>query len=470
LAIKIKKREIMSHSTIAYLEANHQKILNELIAFASIPSVSTDPQCRESLENAAHWVANALTDAGPFDVSILPTTGNPIVYAQWLGVPGAPTLLIYGHYDVQPPDPLEKWDTPPFEPTIRNERLYARGVSDDKGPIFIPIKVAQAYFATNGALPVNVKFLIEGEEEIGSPSLADFVQKNAQMLKADFVLSADGAMWRIDRPFVNIASRGIASIEFSITGPQKDLHSGRHGGGVANPLHAVAALVASLHTSDGKVAVPDFYDGVVELSPEERTAIAALPFDEQDYLDSIGIPSSFGEPGYNLLERQWTRPTLEINGMWGGYEGPGSKTVIPSSAHAKISCRLVPFQNPQEVLRRIVEHLQANVQTGVTLTIHPDQEGIPAYCVPMDHIGLKICRDVLREIYKAEPLSVRTGSSLPISSTFKQVLGLDTIFFSFSTADEDFHAPNEFFRIQRLFDGLKAWALYWDKVSSLSSY
>ena len=252
-----------------------------------------------------------------------PTSGNPVVYGEWLGAPGALTALVYGHYDVQPPDPLDRWHSPPFVPTIREGRLYARGVSDDKGPMLIPIKVAEAFFAAAGALPLNVKFMFEGEEEIGSPSLDAFIRDHKELLAADFVISADGAMWRIDEPSLTVSSRGLAGLELTLTAASKDLHSGRHGGAVANPLHAMAQLIASLHDSNGRVAVAGFYDDVRELSRAEREAIAALPFDERVYLAQVGAPAAFGEPGYSTLERQWTRPTLEINGMWGGYAGAG---------------------------------------------------------------------------------------------------------------------------------------------------
>ena len=336
----------MTQTPLDYLAAHRDRTLAELIEFAAIPSVSTDPAHRGDIDRAAAWLAAQIAAAGPFDVQIIPTRGHPVVFAQWLGAAGKPTVLVYGHYDVQPPDPLEKWVSPPFAPAIRDGRLYARGVSDDKGPLFQAVKAAQAFFATQGSLPVNVKFMFEGEEEIGSPSLEPFIQAHTDLLAADFVISADGGMWRINEPSVTISSRGLAGLEFTLTGAAKDLHSGRHGGAVANPLHAIAELVASLHAPDGRVAVAGFYDDVVELPPDERAAIANLPFDEAAYLAEVGATALVGEPGYSTLERQWTRPTLEINGMWGGYQGPGTKTVTPSEAHAKITCRLVPNQDP----------------------------------------------------------------------------------------------------------------------------
>jgi acetylornithine deacetylase/succinyl-diaminopimelate desuccinylase-like protein len=480
----------MTQTTLDYLAAQHDRILAELIEFAAIPSVSTDPAHRADIDRAAAWVAGQVAAAGPFDVRIIPTGGHPVVFAQWLGAAGKPTILIYGHYDVQPPDPLEKWISPPFTPTVRTvsagaglptvpptpaagaglltvppggeARLYARGVSDDKGPIFQAIKVAQAFFATQGRLPVNIKFIFEGEEEIGSPSLEPFIVSHTDLLAADFVISADGGMWRIQEPSVTISSRGLSGLEFSLTGAAKDLHSGRHGGAVANPLHAIAELVASLHAADGRVAVAGFYDDVIELPAEERAAIAALPFDEAEYLAEIGAPAPVGEPGYSTLERQWTRPTLEINGMWGGYQGPGTKTVTPSEAHAKITCRLVPNQAPADIAAKIAHHLAAHLPPGVSLAIHPEAHGAQPYRIPADHFGLKTAAAALSQTFGAEPLTVRMGGTVPVCEVFKRVMGLDTVFFSFSTADEDFHAPNEFFRVHRLYEGLEGWARYWE--------
>jgi acetylornithine deacetylase/succinyl-diaminopimelate desuccinylase-like protein len=450
----------------AYLVSRYERILTELIEFVSIPSISTDPAHKADIERAAHWVADQLRSIGPFEVRILPTVRHPMVYAEWLGAPSAPTILVYGHYDVQPPDPLDRWVSAPFKPTVRDGRLYARGVSDDKGPMFIPIKVAEAFFATRGALPINVKLMIEGEEEIGSASLESFIAEHRALLAADWVLSADGAMWRSDVPSVTFASRGMVALEFSLQGAGKDLHSGRYGGFIANPLHAMAELVASLHTPEGRVAVEGFYDSVETLSQAEREAIQTLPFDETRFLEQVGAPEPFGEPGYSTLERQWTRPTLEMNGVWGGYQGPGSKTVTPSEAHAKITCRLVPSQTPETILAVLVRHLETRVPRGVRLTMTHDRHQAMPYRIPADHIGLTLAKSVLREVYGQEPLTVRMGGTLPVSELFKRLLGIDSVFFSFSTADEDFHAPNEFFRIQRLRDGLKSWALYWERAAA----
>ena len=450
------------NAVLEHLASQHDRILAELIEFAMIPSVSTDPAHAADMQAAASWVAHSLECAGPFTVRTIPTPGNPVVYGEWLGAPKALTVLVYGHYDVQPADPLEKWTSPPFVPTIREGRLYARGVSDDKGPMLIPIKVAEAFFAVHGALPINVKCMFEGEEEIGSANLDAFIRDNTKLLAADVVLSADGAMWRIDEPSLTVSSRGLVGLELTLTAATKDLHSGRHGGGVANPLHAMAALIASLHDATGRVAVSRFYDFVRELTPAERAAIAALPFDEKKYLAQVGAPATFGEPGYTTLERQWTRPTLEVNGMWGGYTGPGQKTVIPSEAHAKITCRLVPDQDPDEIVELVSRHLESHVPPGTRLSIVRDEHGTRAAHIESGHFALKAADAALHAVYGVHPLIVRMGGTVPISELFQRHMGLDTVFFSFSTADEDYHAPNEFFRVHRLYEGLEAWARYWE--------
>lgn len=452
---------------LAHLTANHDRILSELIEFASIPSVSTDPAHAADMKAAATWVADRLAAAGPIAVRTIDTPGNPVVYGEWLGAPGKLTVLVYGHYDVQPEDPIDKWLSPPFTPTVRDGRLYARGVSDDKGPMLIPITVAEAFFAVAGALPINVKFMLEGEEEIGSRHLDAFIEQHKDLLACDFVLSADGAMWRINEPSLTVSSRGLAGLELTLTAAAKDLHSGRHGGSVANPLHAMARLIASLHDADGRVTVAGFYDNVRELSSAERAAITALPFNEATYLAEVGAPSAFGERGYSTLERQWTRPTVEVNGMWGGYEGPGQKTVIPCEAHAKITCRLVPDQDPDEVVALVKRHLEANVPPGTRMSIALSDHGARPAHIATDHFALKAADDALYAVYGVRPLIVRMGGTVPISELFQRHMGLDTVFFSFSTADEDYHAPNEFFRVHRLHEGLEAWARCWELLGEV---
>lgn len=449
----------------AYLDRHEAAMIDDLLAFLRIQSVSTDPAHRTDMAAAAQWVADQLRHAGLPTVEILETGGNPVVYAEWLEAPDAPTILVYGHYDVQPPDPLDAWTSAPFEPKIRDDRVYARGVSDDKGPMLIPIKVAEAFLATRGALPLNVKFLFEGEEEVGSPSLDSFITENQERLRADYALSADGAMWRPDLPSVITGSRGLVALNLDIVGPAKDLHSGRHGGAVQNPLRAAVLLLSSLYRPDGSVAVEGFYGAVREPEPAEREEIDALRFDDDAYRREVGVPELFGEPGYSTLERLWIRPTIELNGLHGGYGGEGGKTVIPSSAHAKISCRLVPDQQPQEIAALVSGHLRRNLPPGVELHIEVRPGGSPAYRIAADHPGLAVARAVLGQLYGREPASVLIGGTLPVSEIFARVLGIDTVYFSFSTADEDFHAPNEFLRLSSFRNGLRAWIRYWEQAA-----
>jgi acetylornithine deacetylase/succinyl-diaminopimelate desuccinylase-like protein len=436
------------------------EILATLSAFVAIPSVSADPAYAEDMRRGAAFLADHMRACGLENVAVRPTAGHPVVMADWLHAKGRPTILIYGHYDVQPPEPLAKWQTPPFEPTLRDGRLYGRGASDDKGPVIVALSAIAAFLNTTGRLPVNVKLLIEGEEEIGSAHLDAFVAENAAALAADFVLSADGATWRVDLPTIAVASRGICALEVTVTGAAKDLHSGRHGGSVANPLQALSRLLASLHDETGAVAVSGFYDAVRLPTAEERRALADIPFEEADYLRAVGAPEGAGEAGWTMLERNWLRPTLELNGIWGGYSGPGSKTVIPSEAHAKITCRLVPDQAPAAILDCIEEHLHRACPPGVRLTVTREPGGAYPVAVPADHPGLLLAMQVLEEIYGRKTLPVRMGATVPIGGIFRQRLGIETVFFSFATSDEDYHAPNEFFRLERLRDGVAAWIRY----------
>jgi acetylornithine deacetylase/succinyl-diaminopimelate desuccinylase-like protein len=451
------------------VDAQWERILEELLRFLRIPSVSTDSAHRADIDAAAAWVAESIRSAGPFRVEVMPTSGHPVVYAEWLDAPDRPTVLVYGHYDVQPPDPLDRWRSAPFEPQIRDGRIYARGCSDDKGPMFIPIKAAEALFRTEGRLPVNVKLLFEGEEEIGSPSLERFLTEHRELLAADLVLSADGAMWRTDLPSITVGSRGMAALNLEIVGPAKDLHSGRHGGALQNPLHALVQLLASLHRADGSVAVQGFYDAVREVSAAERAAIASLPWNDDAYRAEIGVPALWGEAGYSTLERQWIRPTLEVNGLGGGYAGEGSKTVIPSSAFAKITCRLVPDQDPHQILDLLDTHLHRHLPAGVELRTQKLPGNARAYRIRRDHPGLQNARDVLSDLYGQSPVDVLIGGTLPVTEAFARILGIDTVFFSFSTADEDFHSPNEFFRLDRFRDGIRAWIRYWQAAASMNA-
>ncbi|MEX2500951.1 MAG: dipeptidase [Trueperaceae bacterium] len=450
-------------ATLEDRRATYERRVADLVA---IPSVSTDPERAPDVRRAADTVAGWLRDAGPLQVEIVDTDGHPVVLASWDGAPaGAPTVLVYGHMDVQPPDPEEAWDSPPFELTERDGRWYGRGVSDDKASMTIPICVAEAFFA-HGTPPVNLRFLFEAEEEVGSPNLPTVVRRHAQRLACDVVLSADGGMWRADLPTLTTRTRGMTGMEITVHGAAKDLHSGRHGGAVANPLHALAELVASLHDSDGRVSVDGFYDGAREPDAEALAALDALPFDEEAYRREVGAPALFGERGYGTLVRLWDRPTLEVNGIGGGYQGPGSKTVLPKRAFAKLTCRLVAGQDPERVQDAIRRHLEARVPTGTTLDVAISRDGAVAYHIPDDHPVLAAAEAVLREVFDQPVVRVGMGGSVPITAAFQEALGAETLFFSFSTADEDIHAPNEFYRPERFRAGLEAWARIWTRLAA----
>jgi acetylornithine deacetylase/succinyl-diaminopimelate desuccinylase-like protein len=448
----------MTADVEAHLAAGFDRYLDQLKQFCMIPSVSTQPMHKADVERAARFVADRLVLAGLADVAVHPTAGHPVVTAAWRGDDRAPTVLIYGHYDVQPPDPLSAWRSPPFEPTVRDDRLYARGASDDKGPMLIPILVAGAFLAVRSELPVNVKFLIEGEEECGSLHLEDALADLGDRVAAELVLSADGAMWRPDLPTVTIASRGLVALEFTVEGAVKDLHSGRHGGSAPNPLRAIARLAASLHEPDGRVAVEGFCDGVQPVDPALLRSIDTVGFDAKHYLADLGAPVPTPVPsGRELLTRQWLEPTLELNGINGGYGGEGTKTVIPARATAKITCRLVAGQQPDRVFESIRDHLQRHCPDGFRLQVTRQGPGTAAAALPPGLPALAVIEEVLAGIYGSSPLRVAMGATLPVSDIFRRRLGLETVFFSFATADEDYHAPNEFFRLSSFRNGLIGW-------------
>ncbi len=428
--------------------------LGELAEFIAVPSVSRDAD-RETMLAAATWLAGQLSFAGG---RVVETGGHPAVRAEWLGAAGAPTILVYGHYDVQPTGSLAEWVTPPFELSVDGDIIRGRGVTDDKGPLYLVVKTARAFAAQEGGLPLNVKFLFEGEEEIGSPHLPDFLAEHAAELAADLVISADGGMWRPSEPSLTIASKGLVSLDIVVEGARDDLHSGRYGGVVANPVHALCEILASLHDRDGAVAVAGFYDGIPELSPQRRADIAQVPFDGTGFLRDLGLSQARGEPGYSVLERLWERPTLEVNGVAGG----GKYTVIPHVAVGHVSCRLVPGQNPDAVIDAIAAHVQALDAAGVTALVRPDDARVPAYTIPATHPAIRAATAALRAVYPDQPaLLTCMGGTLPATCLFERALGAKTLFFSFSVADERLHAPNEFFRIRRLSEGMRAWEELW---------
>jgi acetylornithine deacetylase/succinyl-diaminopimelate desuccinylase-like protein len=428
--------------------------LTELVACRS---VSTDPAYAEGMAAARAWWRDRLTQLGFEGAREVEAGGHPAVTARWHGAGrDAPTLLVYGHYDVQPPDPVEGWASPPFVLTARNGRLYARGVSDDKGPSLLAIETLGAFLAVEGRLPCNVTILLEGEEECGSATLARILETHRDDFAADAVLSADGSRWRADLPTMTIGTRGSAALALTLRTAAKDLHSGRYGGVAPNALHAMARLVATLHDAQGTIAVADFERDVPPVTPAMRAALAAIPYDVAAHDASIGIAPS-GRDTADFLERLWLRPTLDLNGMWGGYTGAGGKTVIPAEAHAKISMRLVPGQDPAQAVAAVTAHLRAHCPPGATLEITPTREGTKATLLAADHWLLRAAEQALETTTGRAPLRVRMGATLPLADIVQRVLGLDTVMFSFATADEDFHAPNENWRESAIAEGFAAW-------------
>ena len=430
-----------------YIEEQQPHYLEELLQFLSIPSISALPEHAADVQQAARWVVDRLTSAGMENVQILPTAGHPVVYGDWLHASGKPTVMIYGHFDTQPADPLDMWTSPPFEPQIRNDRVYARGASDDKGNMLIPILAVEALLKTEGALPINVKFFLEGQEEIGSPQLPTLVANQRDLLACDLVVSADGGQYSEEQPALLIAFKGLAGVQIDVHGARTDLHSGVYGGAVANPIHALVHILDSMRSPDGMILVEGFYDAVEPLSPEDRTAIAAIPFDEKAYKEMIGVDTLVAEPGYTPQEHLAGRPTLEVNGIWGGFQGEGTKTVLPNKAHAKITCRLVTNQDPTTIVDLLTRHVKRNTPPGVRATVRSLPGAAKPYLIPLDHWGNQAAEAVLTEIYGRFPYAMRLGGSIPVCETFLSVLGAYTVNFAFALMDEQMHAPDEFFRL-----------------------
>lgn len=425
-------------------QAQHQ---SELLEFLSIPSISSLPDHASDVQRAAQWVADRLTTAGLEKVQILPTGGHPVVYGEWLHAPEKPTVLIYGHFDTQPVDPLELWTHPPFEPTIIEDRVYARGATDDKGNMFTPILGVEALLKTEGALPVNVKFFLEGQEEIGSPQLPAFVSDQRDLLACDLVLSSDGGQYKEDQPQLMLSAKGLAGVQIDVRGAHSDLHSGIYGGAVPNAIHALTEILASLRDSDNTILVEGFYDDVRPLSKADRSAIAEIPFDAQAYQERIGVTALLSESGYTSQEHLAARPTLEINGIWGGFQGEGIKTVLPAEAHAKITCRLVANQDPAQIVKLLARHVEKHTPAGVKATVRALSGTARPYLIPADHWGNKAAAEVLEELYGKAPYYVRVGGSIPVCELFLTHLGSYTVGFAFGLSDEQIHAPNEFYRL-----------------------
>jgi acetylornithine deacetylase/succinyl-diaminopimelate desuccinylase-like protein len=380
-----------------------------------------------------------------------------VVYGEWPAPEGAPTALLYGHYDVQPPDPLDLWESPPFEPAVRDGKLYARGASDDKGNLFAPLKAIEALLATQGQVPIGLKCIFEGEEEIGSPSLPAFVRDNAARLAADFALCADGGMYGPDTPSLTLATKGVCACQLDLRTANTDLHSGGHGAAAPNAVEALARLVTTLHDDAGRVTVAGFYDSVRELTAEEREQMARVPFDEEEYRRNLGVPALWGEPEYTVTERRWARPTLDLNGIWGGFTGEGLKTVTPCEAHAKITCRLVPNQEPAQILDLIEAHAQRHCPPGATVTLRRFPGAARPFAIHPDHPALQAAGRVLADLYGKEPLMVRMGGTLPLAATLQEELGIDMIFFSWGMPDSNVHAPNESLRLTSFADSRRAY-------------
>jgi acetylornithine deacetylase/succinyl-diaminopimelate desuccinylase-like protein len=444
-----------------YLHENFERYLAELSELVRIPSVSALPEHAADMVRAAEWVAARLTAAGVEHAAVMPTTGHPAVYGDWLHAgEDQPTILLYGHFDVQPADPLEMWDTPPFEATRVDGRLYGRGATDDKGGMLTPIMAVESLLQSEGTLPVNVKFCFEGQEEIGSPDMGAFIEEHAPLFSADLVLSADGMLWSADEPMIVLGFKGLTGLQINVTACSADLHSGLHGGVFFNPIEALAHILASLRSADGKIMVDGFYDDVVELSQEARARIAQVPMDEDGYRQKLGIPRFFGEPGYTVRERNWIRPTLELNGIWGGFQGEGTKTVIPSTAHAKITCRLVSDQDPERIHRLLAAHIEKVSPAGVTVDVERLSASGEPYLMSSDHPGNLAATEVFSEVFGVEtPLHVYVGGTLPVVTYFRRYLGADTINFGWSAGDENLHAPNEFVRIRNVRRGAEAFVL-----------
>ena len=432
---------------LTYLDGNQDRFLDELLDFLRIPSISALPERAEDVARAGTWVAQRLSTAGAENVEVLPTGGHPVVYGDWLHAEGKPTILVYGHFDVQPVDPVELWTHPPFEPTVVDGRVYARGASDDKGNMLAPILAVEALLRSGGAAPVNLKFCFEGQEEIGSPQIPEFMPAHVERFASDLAVSADGGQFSETEPLLLMSLRGICGVQIDVHGASTDLHSGLHGGRIQNPIHALTQILGSLRRADGTVAVEGFYDDVAALTEVERAAIARVPFDRDEYLCEVGLDEEFGEPGYTNRERGWVRPTLEMNGIWGGFQEDGIKTVLPNAAHAKITCRLVADQDPERIIGLLEEHVAQHAPPGVRVEVNPLSIRGRPYSIAADHWGNRAAAAVLTEFYGREPYQTRSGGSIPITGVFLEQLGIDTIGFGFGIEDENYHAPDEFFRL-----------------------
>jgi acetylornithine deacetylase/succinyl-diaminopimelate desuccinylase-like protein len=453
----------MSTATDAFVNDNKGRLLSELKDFLRIPSISTLPENRPDVERAAKFVADSLSAAGMDNVEIIPTAKHPLVYADWMHAPGKPTVLCYGHYDVQPADPLELWHTPPFDPTERNGNLYGRGTADDKGQMYMHIKAIEALRAVNGTLPINVKFLVEGEEEIGGASIAKYVAENPAKLKADVALVSDTAMYAEGIPTLCIGLRGLVYMELEATGPKRDLHSGLYGGAAPNAVYGLIELLAKAKNADGVIQIPGIYDDVDEPAAAEIESWKHLPFEESEFLaKEVGSTRLTGEPGRSVLERVWSRPTLEVHGIAGGFTGAGAKTVIPAKATAKVSIRLVPRQDPDRVIASFREWVRQNTPAGIQTEVRTLSGG-PGLVVNPDHPAIRVAARAFADIFQRPTVFTRSGGSIPIVGDFANHLGIPTILMGFGLPDDGLHSPNEKYKIDNYYLGIMTIAHFFEQ-------
>ncbi|MEP6612772.1 MAG: dipeptidase [Mucilaginibacter sp.] len=450
----------------AYIDQHKERLLDELFALLRFPSVSADPKYKSDVLKTAEFVAEKLRASGADNVEICQTAGYPIIYGEKIIDTAKPTVLVYGHYDVQPPDPLELWKTPPFEPTVRDGKIYARGACDDKGQFYMHVKAFELMMQTN-TLPCNIKFMIEGEEEVGSSNLGIFVKQNKARLKADVVLISDTSMISMEHPSLETGLRGLSYLEVEVTGPNRDLHSGVYGGAVANPATILAKMIASLHDENNHITIPGFYDQVIELTEAERKALNNAPYDEAEYKKDLGVEALWGEKGYTTFERTGTRPTLEVNGIWGGYIGEGAKTVLPSKAFAKISMRLVPNQTSDAITQLFTAHFEKIAPKSVKISVKPHHGGEPAV-TPTDSIAYKAAQMAIKESFGKDPIPTRGGGSIPIVALFEAELGLKTVLMGFGLDSDALHSPNEKYDIFNYYKGIETIPLFHKYFAELS--
>jgi acetylornithine deacetylase/succinyl-diaminopimelate desuccinylase-like protein len=452
----------MSQATDNYVRQNESRFLEELKEFLRIPSVSTLPEHAKDTHRAAEFVVAKLRDAGLENIELIETERHPLVYADWLRAPGKPTVLCYGHFDVQPPDPLELWETPPFEPSERNGCLYARGSADDKGQMYSHIKAVETLRAVNGTLPVNLKFLIEGEEEVGGISVAEYVAKNSAKLKADVALVSDTEMYAPGLPTLNVGLRGLLYMEIEAHGPARDLHSGLYGGAAPNAVFGLVELLSKMKDAGGRIQIPGIYDDVEPPSAEEKASWEHLPFDEKEYLaNEVCSTELTGEAGYSVFERTWARPTLEVHGIGGGFTGVGAKTVIPAKAVAKVSIRLVPRQDPDQIVKSVEKFVKDNAPRGVQFEVRVLSAG-PGLMVNTDHPAIQVAAKAFSDIYGKPTVFTRSGGSIPIVGDFATHLGIPTILMGFGLPDDGLHSPNEKYNIRNYYDGIRTVAHFFE--------